>query len=327
MAAVALSGQVSVAYLQSIVCAQADFKRGVWPAGAAFGAANLAAWFGLQTAMGLPLSQVVGVESSLVVGFAFGLLVVALIERYARQTSRAEALLKELQIANFELETARQMERDLAVAAERVRLARDIHDGLGHHLTVLSIQLQAAAKLVERSPQDAAEAIRACREEAQAALDEVRSSVGLMRQPLAGSETLAEALASLVQNFDRRAGLRARFTCEGAPVELSPFARETLFRAVQEGLTNARKHARGASCVFVDLAYAPVSIRLRLRDDGEKPAGAPASGSPGFGLAGLRERVGRLGGDFRSGPGAAGGFELEICIPIEGKKDDPRAAG
>jgi len=71
----------------------------------------------------------------------------------------------------------------LAIAEERMRLARDIHDGLGHHLTVLSIQLQAAEKLVERNPQAAAEALRVSRSEAQAALEEVRHSVGVMRQP------------------------------------------------------------------------------------------------------------------------------------------------
>jgi signal transduction histidine kinase len=94
--------------------------------------------------------------------------------RYAEQKAHAEALLRELQVANAELAAAREREKELAVAGERLRLARDIHDGLGHHLTALNVQLQAAAKLVGRDPDRAASAIAICREEAQAALDEVR---------------------------------------------------------------------------------------------------------------------------------------------------------
>ncbi|HYF61205.1 MAG TPA: histidine kinase, partial [Herpetosiphonaceae bacterium] len=117
------------------------------------------------------------------------------IVRYGEQTRRATHLLTELQKANLALEAARERERDLAVAEERVRLARDIHDGLGHHLTVLSVQIQAASKLLDRDPERAAHALAVCREEVNAALAEVRASVAAMRRSPLDGRTLEEALA------------------------------------------------------------------------------------------------------------------------------------
>jgi signal transduction histidine kinase len=323
-----MSGDFDAAFLLAVLCMQASFKLGVWPGGVIFAAANLAAWSGLLALMGYPASTVAIVQRSLVPGLFFGLVVMTILERYSRQTKRAEALLQDLQAANAALEAARQKETDLAVAEERVRLARDIHDGLGHHLTVLAIQLQAAEKLVTRSPQAAAEAIQVSRAEAQAALEEVRHSVAVMRQSPAERQPLQEALASLAQSFDRHTGIRTRFTCSGDPREISEFARETLYRAVQEGLTNAQKHAQGVQQVAVHLVYVPGALRLSIQDDGQGPIPPEAPRDPpGFGLAGLRERVARLAGSFRGGPAAAGGFEIEICIPLAGGERDPGTAG
>ena len=224
-----------------------------------------------------------------------------LLDRYSRQTKRAEGLLRELQAANARLEAARQKEKELAIAEERVRLARDIHDGLGHHLTVLSIQLQAADKLVNRNPQAAAEAIQQSRAEAQAALDEVRHSVSMMRQSPAETQPLPEVLSNLVKDFDQRTGLRATFEQTGSPVELSSFTRQTLFRTVQESLTNAYKHGKGVKEICVTLEYLPGSVRLVVRDDGQVAEACPDR-QPGYGLVGLRERVDQLGGMIQSGP-------------------------
>ena len=328
LATVWMSGTPSVGYLLPIVCAQASFKRGTWPAGVLFGAACLIAWLVFEITLGGNFWEIFASELSLATSVIFALMVMTLLQRYARQTSRAESLLKELQAANIALEAAHQKEKELAIAEERVRLARDIHDGLGHHLTVLSIQLQAAAKLVERNPQAAAEAIQACRSEAQAALEEVRRSVSFMRQSPAESQPLAGALVSLVATFENHSGLKADFVLAGSPVELSSFAWQTIYRAVQEGLTNAQKHAANISRVSVRLGFEPESVRLSVVDDGQSPvAVAEPSSSPGFGLAGLRERVTQLGGVFQSGPGKAGGFEIEICIPLQGNNHDPGPAG
>ena len=122
-------------------------------------------WLALLWAQGVPLRIVLFNAISVGAGMFFCCLIALVNLRYGRQTARVEALLRELQAANAELLAARERERDLAVAEERVRLAREIHDGLGHHLTVLTIQLQAAAKLVGRDPARAGEAIALCREE------------------------------------------------------------------------------------------------------------------------------------------------------------------
>jgi signal transduction histidine kinase len=313
-----MSGQFDAAYLLSILCIQAGFKRGVWPAGLIFGAANLAAWSGLLMAMRMPVATIVIVESYLASGIVFALLATILLERYSNQTKQAERLLKELQSANLELKAAHQKETDLAIAQERLRLARDIHDGLGHHLTVLSIQLQAASKLVDRDPQAAAEVIGICRSETQAALEEVRNSVSIMRQSPEVDQSLPEALASLAQSFDRLTGLDVSFELAGSAFDLAPIARQTFYRAVQEGLTNAQKHAKNAQHIDIRLVYEPQSVRLSVQDDGQGLSSGALPTPAGFGLEGLQERVEQLGGVLRSGPGKTRGFELKICIPVRG---------
>jgi signal transduction histidine kinase len=324
-----LSGHFDLAFLVAVLAMQACARLGVWPGGLAFAVGLLAAWTGEIALMGYPVETIAIVERSVIPGVLFGVLLMTLLERYTQQTRRAEALLAELQEANAALETARRKETELAVAEERVRLARDIHDGLGHHLTVLSIQLQAAEKLAARNPQAAAEAIQTCRSEAQAALSEVRNSVAMMRQGPTERRPLVETLGSLVESFGRRTGIRTTLECAGEPGILPEAARETLFRAAQEGLTNAQKHAQGLTQATVRLEYAPGAVRLAVLDDGRAPCVDEHTGTAGFGLTGLRDRAAQLGGSLQSGPRAApqGGFALELCIPLGGGAHDPRAAG
>ncbi len=290
-----------------------------------------------QSVWSLPLRQALGYTLGLLVGcfvpvylhnglrlaalqslsFAAGTLFTVIFSlltvRYGEQTARAEALLGQLQQANAELEAARVRERQLAAAEERVRLARDIHDGLGHHLTVLSVQLQAAARLIERDPARTAEIIAVCRAETQAALADVRQSVGAMRNTPLDGRALDEALEALAQGFARHSPASVRFCQRGEPAPLSPAAALTLYRAAQEGLTNAQKHAR-AGLIAVELRYEGGLAVLRVADDGQGPSGDGA----GFGLAGLRERAEQLGGRFSAGPRPEGGFALEIAVPLEG---------
>ncbi len=327
IATVLLSGDFNIAYLQTIVCIQADSKRGVWPGGVVFSAVILVVWLGLQIVMGATFTAIVAVETSLATGFILGLLLITLLERYAHQTQRAEALLKELQAANTALSAAQQKEKDLAIAEERVRVARDIHDGLGHHLTVLSIQLQAAAKLVDRNPQAAGEAIQVCRTETQAALEEVRHSVGMLRQPPVENQPLQETLDGLVRSFDQHAGIHTSFEITGTPVEMSSFTRESLYRTAQEGLTNAQKHGKNVQQVSVRLSYELNSVRLCVEDDGQGPIEEAQSNPTGFGLKGLHERAVQLGGTFHSGTGKMGGYMIEICVPLQGNENDPGSSG
>jgi signal transduction histidine kinase len=324
--AIWMGGQFNGVYLIFMLCAQAAIERGVWPSGILFSTGILAILLALYKYLGATTSEMVSMASSVVAGIIFIMLLALLLVRYARQTQRAERLLSELQAANTELKAARQKEKELAIAEERVRLARDIHDGLGHHLTVLSIQLQAAGKLVRRNPQAAEEAIQACRTEAQAALEEVRSSVSAMRQFPTEDQPLTEALDTLVTNFEQHTGLPVSLQQQDTPADLSPLIRQTLYRAVQEGLTNAQKHGQDVHQVSVQLDYEPDCVRLKVVNDG-RGSGEAQSGQTGFGLAGLRERVNQLGGSISSGPGKIGGYEIEINIPLKETIHDSGTAG
>jgi signal transduction histidine kinase len=303
---------------------------GVWPAGFLAALVNIFLVFGFMLFLGLSLNDLVQVAPEFFMGMALSLVFVFMIDRSSRETQRVEGLLKELEAANNELKTAQQKEKDLAVAEERIRLARDIHDGLGHHLTVLSIQLQAAEKLINRDAQAAGEAVRLCRAEAQAALDEVRQSVGMLRhesQSHENSPPFPELLAGVVANFERSTGLSSDFKQNGAPQEL-PFAiQQTLFRALQEGLTNVQKHGSGVTRVHIALEYTPGEVCLALNDNGQSSREAATSTPAGYGLAGLRERAVRLGGVFQSGFTANGGFEVEMRIPLKEAVHDQNPAG
>jgi signal transduction histidine kinase len=316
LGAFALTGSGEIVFLLFMQTAQFSSVFGVWPNGAIYCAICLVAALGILKGYGASNAQETQTAAQFVAGMIFVLVFVLLESRSAQETRRAESLLKDLQAAHIELKTAQQKEKDLAIAEERMRLARDIHDGLGHHLTVLSIQLQAAEKLVERNPQAAAEAIQVSRSETQAALDEVRRSVGVMRQFPVESQPLVEMITSLVHDFNEHTGLQSKFEHNGTPIELSAFAEQTLFRAVQESLTNIQKHGIGVKHILVKLEYSPAAIRLAVRDDGQKPS-AVSTAQTGYGLKGLQERVDQLGGSFRCGSGQDGGFDVDVTIPLQ----------
>lgn len=316
LSAIAISGNFGAVYLLLMQVAQFATTFGIWPVGAILGLINLAITLGILKSYGVTNGDLIQNGAEIAVGIIFVLVFVLLRERSAHETQRAEGLLNDLRAAHIELKAAQQKEKELAIAEERMRLARDIHDGLGHHLTVLSVQLQAAQKLVERNPQGAGEAIQLCRGEVQAALDEVRQSVGMMRQLPAEGLPLPELLKNLVHDFAERTGLHASFEQSGLPPELSTFAQQTLFRIVQEGLTNVQKHGTEIERILVKLECTPEAVRLVVRDDGLKVE-SPSSGPSGYGLQGLRERLEQLGGSLHSGPRESGGFELEVSIPLQ----------
>ena len=108
-------------------------------------------------------------------------------------------------------------------------------------------------------------------------------------------------------------------------MELSSIARQTLFRTVQESLTNAYKHGKGIQEIHVQLEYLPGTVRLVVKDDGQIAEAIPDR-QPGYGLVGLRERMDQLGGMIQSGPGLTGGFEVEVSIPLQEVAHDPGSA-
>lgn len=204
---------------------------------------------------------------------------------------------------------------DLATIQERNRLAREIHDSLGHHLTAIHVHLEAARASLNSQPASGSPlaAIGTSLDKAQSlaeeGLAEVRRSVAALRaSPLEGC-SLPEALTSLVDEC-RRTGIATDLTVNGTPRLLSSPARQALFRAAQEGLTNMRKHAR-AGQAEVTLDYGDAVVRLTVQDDGigaERIEG-------GFGLVGVRERVRLLGGQVEVHTAPGEGFTLRVEVP------------
>lgn len=193
---------------------------------------------------------------------------------------------------------------ELSAAAERGRVARDIHDSLGHHLTAVSIQLEKATAFRDLDPAAAEQAVRDARESAARALDEVRGAVRALAAPF----SLAGALQEL-------AGGPVEVEVHGDERELPVAARVALFRAAQEGVTNARRHA-GAGRVTVRATLGGATARLVVADDGR---GFAAGAAEGFGLRGMRERVAAVGGrvDVASPDTTAGecGVTVTVTVP------------
>jgi signal transduction histidine kinase len=190
-------------------------------------------------------------------------------------------------------------------------VARDIHDGLGHHLTVVQMQLQAARAVMPSDRGRADELLASAQDQTRSALEEVRRSVAALREPRARGPLL-EALEGLAGESSA-AGILTRCTAVGTPRELPPDVEETLFRVAEEGLTNVRKHAQATSAALV-LDFREGAVRVDVSDDGVGSGGA-APGRSGFGLAGLRERVERLNGVLVLQPGAGGGAILRAEVP------------
>ena len=197
----------------------------------------------------------------------------------------------------------------LAAANERNRLAREIHDTLGHYLTVIHVQLEAARALVRTEPDRGLLAINRAQALAKDGLTAVRQSVKALRED-ARVEGVAEQLASLV-DAARDETFRATFACAGTPRPISAAAALALHRTALEALTNVRRHASATHVAFVLTYLDDGRVHLKVEDDGqgvESPAG-------GFGLVGIRERAEQLGGSvhYRSAPGE--GFTLDMELP------------
>ena len=237
-----------------------------------------------------------------------------------------ERLTGDLEEANRRLRESAAQTEELARSRERNRLAREIHDSLGHYLTVVNVQLEAARALLEQkgwgtSAPELAAALEKAQNLTRSGLADVRRSVAALRSDPIAEKPFLEAVRTLVAE-NQETGLLVSLRLEGTARPLAPQTELALFRTLQEGLTNVRKHAR-ASRADALLDYRSDSIRLEIRDNGVGLAPAGEGGEK-FGLRGIRERVELLRGRMEIGPGPDGGVRLAVELP--GNTDAPAPA-
>lgn len=230
-------------------------------------------------------------------------------EQQARE--RAEHLMAELQVANTQLAAYATQAEEFAMTQERNRLAREIHDNLGHYLTIVNVQIEAAKVVMDSDPDRSLDALNKAQDLTQKGLNRVRESVAALRESPVSKRPLPEAIAALVTET-QTTGIVTDFKITGEPRNMKNKIALALYRATQEGLTNVRRHAR-ASRVDVLLDYQPNEVHLQIKDNGVGAAETPE----GFGLLGIRERMQLLGGSLEISTGTGKGFCLMASVPVE----------
>jgi signal transduction histidine kinase len=210
---------------------------------------------------------------------------------------------------------------------ERARIARELHDVVAHHISMIAVQAETARLATPGMPPAGAERLLAIGDTARAGLTEMRRLLGVLRED-AGPPDEQQArhpqpgldqLLALVDAARLASGATTRLIVAGTPAALDPGVELAAYRITQEALTNARRHAPGAP-VDVELRFTDEVLRLRVRDAGPGPAAGrqtadPGSESTGHGVQGMRERAAAVGGRLQAGPSAAGGFVVEAELP------------
>jgi signal transduction histidine kinase len=226
-----------------------------------------------------------------------------------------------------ERERAAEAERaQQQVREERVRIARELHDVVAHTLAVITVQAGVGRRLADRRPEQANAALESIETIGRTAQDELRVVLGLLREEETGTAPLAPAprIADVPGLADavRASGTPVELRMSGAERQLSPALELSVYRVIQEALTNVVKHAPGARAV-IDLAVSAQQVRLEVADDGGPGEGRPAAVGPsaglgpGHGIVGMRERIGAFGGWLVTGPRAGRGFRVTAEIPVE----------
>ncbi|MCU1680840.1 MAG: hypothetical protein JWQ81_1579 [Amycolatopsis sp.] len=204
---------------------------------------------------------------------------------------------------------------------ERARIARELHDVVAHHISMIAVQAETARLTTPGMPPTGAQRLSEIGDTARTCLTEMRRLLGVLREdaqtdvadrlPQPGLQQLNDLLDEAREN----SVASIRLIVSGLPVELDPGVELAAYRIIQEALTNARRYAPGTA-VDVEMHYAGDALRLRIRDNGPgPPAASPATG--GHGLPGMRERAAAVGGELRTGAAAVGGFLVEAKLPAK----------
>ncbi len=274
----------------------------------------MASWLGLALPIWMitgSLGEAVGVSFAFIPAVFFVVVFTHLRLNEQRAREKAERLTDELEQANRQLAGYAFQAEEMATTQERNRLAREIHDNLGHYLTVVNVQIEAARVVLHSDPVKAKDALEKAQKLTKEGLTAVRQSVSALRESPLDDQTLVNAIQELAAET-RRAGIVAEFVVQGDGRRLPPETKLALYRVTQEALTNVRKHAR-ASRVDVMLDFETENlVKLTVRDNG---VGSPVTPDGGFGLIGIRERVQALGGELKMETAVGKGFALETAVP------------
>jgi signal transduction histidine kinase len=241
-------------------------------------------------------------------------------DRSRRLAERGERLA----VLSEQLRLEQEEKAQQAVIAERMSIARELHDVIAHHVSAISVQTGLAGYVFTSDPRTAREALETIGGSAYEAMAEMRRMLVVLRegteraQEDAGDPTATPGLGRLDQLARRveAAGVSVDVRITGAPFALPPGVDLCVFRVIQEALTNVMKHAPAANA-RVTVHYDEAAVRVRVADDGQEaiPVGSTA-GPAGHGLIGMRERAGIYGGTVTAGPGAQGGFEVALTVPV-----------
>ncbi|MCF2529630.1 sensor histidine kinase [Yinghuangia soli] len=219
-----------------------------------------------------------------------------------------------------------------AARGERARIARELHDVVAHHISMIAVQAETARFTTAGMPPEGAKRLLAIGDTARAALTEMRRLLGVLREDAGTTggrkpQPALQQLVDLVDEAREASGTATRLIVRGDIVPLDPGIELTAYRIVQEALTNARRHAPGAA-VDVELHYTGGALALRIRDNGPGPRRTAATGTAaaatgtagevaaGHGLVGMRERAAMVGGELHVGEAVGGGFIIDVRLPV-----------
>jgi signal transduction histidine kinase len=237
------------------------------------------------------------------------------------ETTRGRrAYLAQVEERALAAERSREDEALRRAGEERIRIARELHDILAHRISMISVQSGVGAHLMERRPEEARRALIAINEASKEALQELRATLGVLRQvdepdpraPAPGLAQLTGVIASATA-----AGVDVRLVVSGEPRDLPAGVDLAAYRIIQESLTNVVRHARAATA-RIAIAYRRADVLIEIEDDGRGTADLGHEARGGNGMLGMRERATALGGELQAGPQAGGGFRVTARLPLDG---------
>ena len=275
------------------------------------------AWIGLACILGGLLVatayEIPDTEADVWNGLFFYLLAVAVFAAGLYVRGRRDTAAVELRATRLEHE---RVDRERAVAEERARIARELHDVVAHSVSATVIQAEAAEEVLDQEPERARQSLVRIQDTGREALDEMRRLLGIMRGEREGEELVPQPRVGDIERLAdeaRAAKLPVTLRIEGEPRALPPGIELSAYRIVQEALTNIRKHAGRPASATIVVRYADAALELEIADDGSGPQ---IKDGRGHGLIGMRERVAFFGGEFTAGEGEAGGFVVRARFAL-----------